>query len=992
MTDAFEIRTMKRKNVKGLTLSPRLLPPPTGDVQISSATSSDEGRADNPEITVDFRFDLKAGYSKNNLKAKEWIVLKNLGQGAEGQVTKVQHVATKLIMTPFFGAIQNDGGEVVMYREYMDVGSLETISQAFGPVRMDVLGKIAEAILGALTYLYTYHRIIHRDVKPSKMLVNSCGQIKLSDFGVSSHLINSITETFVGTRIYLAPERVQGSPYTVKADVWAVGLTLLELAIGKFPFGMDENDATSSPLGVIDLIQRIAVGPSPRLPKSNIFPTVLEKFIEKCLMKDPKDRPTLLELYEHDAFLLAAKRTPVDLKAWAVGLMERQDRLPERLSEETLLLSKADPKAGPRPDELGGCSAEDRMTLAPFIRGLQKLTSMESLEATKKHCVPSLCHHCKQLLDSDVGLRGSGKLKRREVEDGARRLKCPLCQLLVDCLPPVTASHISNTTCSSGRSHMVQNTTHAVLKVGLLNEFMDPIMKIGAQFEDWNTQSHCAFQMAAAWSYTCLTSHSKCMGAAELALPVLPTRVIDVEPSDGSKDVRLHSGEGERAFYFTLSYTWNQSKAAPFQTVGSNLDAYKLSIPLLTLPQTMQDAILITRRFGVRYLWIDALCIIQDSEDDWRSEAKQMARIYKNALLTIAAAADTIEGTQGCFRPRSRLRTRPFDSNSAWPNGCPKYIFASRRLTGDGARPLSTLDTRAWVLQEQLLSPRVLSYSNKELYWDCISLNASETFPDGIPDFYDAKMKSLDFRLFKEAILGGSETNISHEQFHTSWMKVVEEYSERKMTRERDKLAALLGVAKEAAIFLKDEFLVGLWRSRLWRHLLWWVKEPDMCIRPRNFTAPTWSWTSINAPISYELLGLDRDVDVYQCIETIHVEAESNQTLPLLSGKLVVRGKLVPMMAQGPQDASGSSALANLPAPMWREDIVGTDPASVQCLIVAVSSCYVYALGLVALEDAEHHYNRVGMVNWRARPRVFGWDEWTGKWGDAGELETITCL
>lgn len=174
----------------------------------------------------------------------------------------------------------------------------------------------------------------------------------------------------------------------------------------------------------------------------------------------------------------------------------------------------------------------------------------------------------------------------------------------------------------------------------------------------------------------------------------------------------------------------------------------------------------------------------------------------------------------------------------------------------------------------------MLSYSNKELYWDCISLNASETFPDGIPDFYHAKMKSLDFRLFKEAILGGSETIISHEQFHTSWMKVVEEYSERKMTRERDKLAALLGLAKEAAIFLKDEFLVGLWRSRLWRNLLWWVKELDTCIRPQNFTAPTWSWASINAPISYELLGLDRDVDIDQCIETIHVEAESNQTLP----------------------------------------------------------------------------------------------------------------
>lgn len=457
---------------------------------------------------------------------------------------------------------------------------------------------------------------------------------------------------------------------------------------------------------------------------------------------------------------------------------------------------------------------------------------------------------------------------------------------------------------------MVCDFTREPWRLLMSSESMDHIMKIGAQLEDCNTGSHCAFQIAAAWMNSCLKEHNKCI--ARPALPVLPRRVVDVGPSDGSQDARLHSGGTERALYFTLSYRWSQSNAALFQTVRSNLDAYNLSIPLLTLPQTMQDAILITRRFGVRYLWIDALCIIQDSEDDWHAEAKEMASIYKNSLLTIAAAAEMTGETQGCFRDRSRLRTRPFDSNSIWPDGFAKYIFADRRVTQDGARPPSTLDTRAWVLQEQLLSPRMLSYSNKELYWDCISLNASETFPGGIPGFYDADMQRLDFRLLKEAIIGGSETIISHERFYTSWKRVVEEYSKRKMTRETDKLVALLGVAKEAAIFLKDEFLVGLWKSRLWRDLLWWVKEPDRCIRPESFTAPTWSWASINAPISYELLGRDSDHDLEPCIEIIHVEAESNQILPLLSGKIVVRGKLVTMMPQGPQDASEFGPGANL--------------------------------------------------------------------------------
>jgi mitogen-activated protein kinase kinase len=162
-----------------------------------------------------------------------------------------------------------------------------------------VLGKIAEAVLGGLAYLYAAHRIMHRDLKPSNILVNSRGQIKLCDFGVSSELEGSIAETFVGTGTYMAPERIQGSPYTVKSDVWSVGLSLMELAIGKFPFGGGENDADEpgGPQGILDLLQQIVLEPAPKLPKSDAFPSILEEMIEKCLMKDPAQRPTPKELY-----------------------------------------------------------------------------------------------------------------------------------------------------------------------------------------------------------------------------------------------------------------------------------------------------------------------------------------------------------------------------------------------------------------------------------------------------------------------------------------------------------------------------------------------------------------------------------------------------------------------------------------------------------------------------------------------------------------------
>lgn len=208
--------------------------------------------------------------------------------------------------------------------------SLDRISKDFGPIRVDVLGKITECILGGLVYLYEAHRIMHRDIKPSNVLVNSRGMIKLCDFGVATETVNSVANTFVGTSTYMAPERIKGDPYTVKSDVWSVGLTIMESAIGRFPF--DATDASSGdrasagPMGILDLLQQIVHEPAPKLPKSDAFPAILDDFVAKCLLKNPDERPTPRELYDKDLFLQAAKRTPVDLQEWAVSMMERHNR------------------------------------------------------------------------------------------------------------------------------------------------------------------------------------------------------------------------------------------------------------------------------------------------------------------------------------------------------------------------------------------------------------------------------------------------------------------------------------------------------------------------------------------------------------------------------------------------------------------------------------------------------------------------------------------
>jgi len=222
-----------------------------------------------------------------------------------------------------------------------------------------------------LTYLYDVHRIIHRDIKPSNMLFNSKGEIKICDFGVSGELINSIADTFVGTSTYMSPERIQGAQYSVKSDVWSTGISLIELAMGRFPFAEDDGldsdfddladlDGTLSPgrqpceglpprvkknkgpatsmtkkdkrkskgvslqgggmtMSILDLLQHIVNEPAPKLTPVGAFPRESEEFIDACLRKEPDARPTPKELLKYE-WIEKTIASDIDLVAWAASL------------------------------------------------------------------------------------------------------------------------------------------------------------------------------------------------------------------------------------------------------------------------------------------------------------------------------------------------------------------------------------------------------------------------------------------------------------------------------------------------------------------------------------------------------------------------------------------------------------------------------------------------------------------------------------------------
>ncbi|KNZ73163.1 Dual specificity protein kinase FUZ7 [Termitomyces sp. J132] len=294
----------------------------------------------NLDMNAEHKFDLR------NEDLKD---LQELGQGNGGSVKKVEHVPTGTIMAKkivlidakpsvrkqilrelqimhdckskhiisFFGAFLADPN-ICICMEFMDKGSLDGIYKKIGAIDIDVVGQVALAVLEGLTYLYDVHRIIHRDIKPSNILCNSRGEIKICDFGVSGELINSIADTFVGTSTYMSPERIQGAQYTVKSDVWSLGISLIELALGRFPFS-DKGVSLQGggmTMSILELLQHIVNEPAPRLTPEGRFPREAEEFVDSCLLKDPDLRKTPKDLFNH-IWIQQARVSNVDLETWA---------------------------------------------------------------------------------------------------------------------------------------------------------------------------------------------------------------------------------------------------------------------------------------------------------------------------------------------------------------------------------------------------------------------------------------------------------------------------------------------------------------------------------------------------------------------------------------------------------------------------------------------------------------------------------------------------
>ncbi len=338
--------------------------------------------------------------------------------------------------------------------------------------------------------------------------------------------------------------------------------------------------------------------------------------------------------------------------------------------------------------------------------------------------------------------------------------------------------------------------------------------------------------------------------------PALPTRIIDVgvEPSD-SVNIVLGSGKTDR--YIALSYCWGVGLHRHKLSKSHAFRNGKLTISFDTLPKTILDAVSVVRGLGFRYLWVDALCIVQDDGIDWEMESARMAEVYGNAHCTLSAtgASDTSEGL---FMRRTALDV----PTSPCTISIPRSRSAPAALTVSAATPTwkvsvvqAPINFRLWTLQERALSRRVLHWTKHELAWECLERRASETWPSG------ASKVGADHRLFDST--SGTEAPVSFSSlldkarytdypdtsFLTEWRRIIVEASRRSVTQQTDTLPAISGLASIVHQHTRRQYLAGLWRhdpgSLFWEASRNQGKPSRRPTASHSYTAPSWSWASL---------------------------------------------------------------------------------------------------------------------------------------------------
>ncbi|KAF4459522.1 hypothetical protein FALBO_13724 [Fusarium albosuccineum] len=368
-------------------------------------------------------------------------------------------------------------------------------------------------------------------------------------------------------------------------------------------------------------------------------------------------------------------------------------------------------------------------------------------------------------------------------------------------------------------------------------------------FEIWKTTQKCFLAgLVRNWTDDCLNKHATCR-ERDILHPTLPTRLLDLGNADSDRwaIVETKGDIHEYGKYVTLSHRWAENTP---KLLRRGVYQLQHSCQDTQLPRHYQDIMSICRALPIRYLWIDSLCIFQDSDDDFRSEAGIMADIYQNSFLTLSICWDY--SATSLFRSSRRrtlhrvpsaehLKSRSVDApNPAPRTGDYAFIQCQRNFEIDVTNAL--INHRGWVLQERFLSSRIVYLGNEQVYWECDTHVANEAVPQNLK----ARGKRIDV------------ANDGDERRQVSWSNAVEAYTKCTLTRKEDKLIAISGLVKWLAAKSGETYFSGIWTEYwipdlLWQPLSTAPKTSDeRAPSTDNLRGPSWSWVGSQGPVTME--------------------------------------------------------------------------------------------------------------------------------------------
>ncbi|KAH8627219.1 hypothetical protein IG631_16987 [Alternaria alternata] len=393
----------------------------------------------------------------------------------------------------------------------------------------------------------------------------------------------------------------------------------------------------------------------------------------------------------------------------------------------------------------------------------------------------------------------------------------------------------------------------------------------------------------------------------EISSPFMPTRLIDVGHDESVPSRLVFSSkvrQSEQTKYAALSYCWGDKKDAEsqFKTEKASLEDRCTSLPNELMTPTTKDAIAITRAIGLRYVWIDALCIIQDDEDDWLHESSRMNLVYRHAFVTLCTLNS--DSCHEGFLNRAPTVKVPFQStlNEATKGS---YLIRLHPRTGNYSRTdyewdylTSEWSNRCWTYQEEEMSTRLLLFGSSKVYFSCDKYLWTEG--DEAPDDISTRGILSQVTRFK-----GS--HITTRELYQCWNVLTIYYGDRSVTFDEDRLPAIAGLARIVGDALQDQYLAGLWKGDLLEGLVWASTGAMLSpcgleihlrnIRQRNYVAPSWSWAACPA-IQAPRVGNQhlRRITKEATIVDVGVDIDSGDPYGRVSGGFLrIRGKLVAM-------------------------------------------------------------------------------------------------